>query len=495
MKPHFHPTMKSILPILLFCILLNDPLRASAEVGQKPNVILIIVDDLNDYLGCLGGHPQAKSPRIDQLARQGVLFSNAHASAPVCNPSRTSMLLGLHPHRTSVLGNDTDWRKLPCRDLHPSLPSWLRQNGYITAAGGKVFHANHGGPTQMEGGAHGLAGYDDPGAWTLRFPRQGVQSPKFWCNPVQNFTGLGIWDWDWKGFDIDDSLHPDGQTVEWATRVLPQLNGPFFLSVGLVGTHLPWYCGKKYFEEFPLAKIRRPDVLENDLDDVPAIAKAGWLRDGHHDTILKKGLWEEALQAYLAEVLFVDTMVGKLIDALDASPSKHNTYVILTSDNGWYLGEKQRWHKGGLWEETTRVPLIIRTPTGETRICREAVSLVDIYPTIMDLTGVAPPPAKLDGSSLASFWDSKKTRTHPGYALTATPSGKGTQDVSFAIRDSRWRYIHWHDGSEELYDHDGDPNEWTNLAGKSEFEPTLNGFRKKLPDLNAPDPDSPSRRR
>lgn len=125
--------MKALLLVLMFCFLVNDPVRASAEVTQKPNVISIIVDDLNDHVGCLGGHPQAKSPRIDQLARQGVLFSNAHASAPVCNPSRTSMFLGVHPQRTSVLGNDTDWRKVPCRDLHPSLPSWLRQNGSITA--------------------------------------------------------------------------------------------------------------------------------------------------------------------------------------------------------------------------------------------------------------------------------------------------------------------------------------------------------------------------
>lgn len=441
---------------------------APPKRGQRPNVLFIIADDLRDYPGWMRGHPQSVTPNMDALARRGMRFSNAHCNYALCNPSRTSLLTGMLPSSSGVHGNEQDWRRSVAVAGKPTLPSYFQAKGWLTAAGGKVFHANHGGPEGRLAGWHGgRRGFEEDAAWTLRFPKPGVQIPRLPVPTGRNFNGLDIWHWDWGGVDVSDEETDDGLVVAWAADFLAaKQKGPFFLTVGLYRPHSPWYVPQKYFDELPpVGEIVLPEVRENDLDDLPEAARGR--KGADHQRILDKGLWQSAVRAYLANVRFCDAMLGRVISALDAGPHAENTIVVFTSDHGWYLGEKQMWHKGRLWEEATHVPLTISAPgvTQAETASAEAVALVDLYPTLCDLAGLQPP-EHLDGESLVPLLEKPESlRERP----TVTMMGGG-ETASYAVRDRRHRYIRYADGGEELYDHDTDPHEWTNLAGQAEFD-------------------------
>ena len=447
--------------------------------ANAPNVLFVIADDLNDWVGWMGGHPQARTPNMDRLARMGMRFTNAHCAYALCNPSRTALLTGVYPWNSGVSGNEQDWRHAVTLEGKPTLPEYFRQRGYTTAAGGKVFHATHGGPEARLTGWHGgRRGFEQDSAWDARFPQPGVQIPDQPVHTGQNMNGLGIWHWDWGAIDAKDDQTEDGQVVNWAARYLQKKQAtPFFLAVGLFKPHSPLYLPRQYFTDRPLSETRLPDVKADDLKDVPEYAK-NYLKSGLQEQINAKNLGPSAVRAYLAGISFCDAMVGKVLDALEQSPNRNNTIVVFTSDHGFYLGEKQRWHKGGLWEQGTNVPLVIVAPgiTNPDTQSGAPVSLVDLYPTLCELSGL-PLPVHLDGTSLVPLLKQPSGRREQP-AITAMGA---ENQASYSARTDRWRYTRYADGSEELYDHDSDSHEWTNLASKAELAPIKQQLAAQLP--------------
>ncbi len=460
-------------------------LKARPLRTKGPNVVFIIADDLNDWVGWMGGHAQSRTPNMDRLAHMGMRFTNAHTAFALCNPSRAALFTGMWPWQSGVYGNEQDWRKSIQVLDKPTLPEHFRMSGFLTAAGGKIFHANHGGPEGRLAGWHGgRRGFEQDAAWDMRFPSAGVQIPDLPVHTGQNFNGLNIWHWDWGSIDVTENGTDDGKVVGWAEKFLQRDHGgAFFLAVGLYRPHSPWYVPRAYFTERPLMDVSLPQVKPGDLDDVPEAAK-GYLKgpENNHKRILEKNLWPAAVRAYLASVSFCDTMVGQVLDALESSPHKDDTIIVFTSDHGWYLGEKERWHKGGLWERGTRVPLVIVAPgvTQPESESDEPVSLVDLYPTLCDLTAL-PKPKHLGGESLLPLLKDPTTkRTRPAFTFSGSE-----EKQAYAARSDRWRYIRYADGSEELYDHQSDPHEWTNLLHGATPSPealaAAESLRKTLP--------------
>ena len=465
---------------LLLILLLLLP---SGLASDKPNILFIAVDDLNDWVGCLGGHPQAKTPNIDALARNGVLFANAHCAAPLCNPSRTALLFGKRPTTTGVVGNGDDWRTFETLENSESLPEFFRRNGYFTAAAGKIFHANHGGwrgaLTRAEGAPFaGRSGFGQPSAWDERFPAKTIQLP---MAPVLIGTHRNGIDhhWDWGPIDFKADVTEDGQISRWAMRQLRSVHEkPFFLAVGIYRPHDPQYAPSEYFDEHPLETVELPTILSTDLEDIPAVAKRHVSAPNSYEAMIRKhGALQSATRGYLASVTFADAMVGRVLEALESSQYAANTIVVLFSDHGYHIGEKQKYHKGTLWEESTRVPLIIAAPGAMSPggVSHRAVSLVDIYPTLAELTDFEPP-AGLDGESLVPLLvDPAAARSAP--ALTSR------QGRHHAIRTDRWRYIRYADGAEELYDHESDPTEWRNLSANPAHSETMRQLSAEMDRL------------
>lgn len=459
---------------------------ASAIPGvaeTKPNVLFIAVDDLNDWVGCLGGHPQAKTPNIDRLAAEGVLFSNAHCAAPLCNPSRTALLFGKRPTTTGVVGNNDDWRTFASLKGSESLPQFFRRNGYFTAAAGKIFHANHGGwrgaLTREEGAPYaGRSGFGQPEAWDERFPAKTIQLPMAPVLIDTHRNGINH-HWDWGPIDFKADVTEDGQISRWAVRQLrAEHSQPFFLAVGIYRPHDPQYAPSEYFDEHPLASVELPTILPNDLEDIPAVAKRYTRSANSYEAMIRKhNALQSATRGYLAAVTFADAMIGRVLDALRASPHAANTVVVLFSDHGYHIGEKEKYHKSTLWEESTRVPLIVVAPgvTAPGGVSRRAVSLIDLYPTLAELSGIEPP-SDLDGESLVPL-----LRDPDGERNTAAVTSR--QGQHHAIRTERWRYIRYADGSEELYDHATDSTEWKNLAGDKAHDETKRELAERLRGL------------
>ena len=458
-------------------------LTGAALAQVRPNVLFIAVDDLNDWLGCMGGHPQALTPNIDGLAKEGVLFTNAHCAAPLCNPSRTALLFGKRPTTTGVVGNRDDWRTFDSLKGSESLPQLFRRNGYFTAAAGKIFHANHGGwrgaLSHAEGAPYaGRSGFGQPDAWDERFPAKTIQLPMAPVLIDTHRNGINH-HWDWGPIDFKADVTEDGQTSRWAVRQLrADHDKPFFLAIGIYRPHDPQYAPSEYFDEHPLAEVELPTILESDLDDVPEIAKRYTRAANNYEAMIRKhNALQSATRGYLASVTFADAMIGRVLRALKASRYADNTIVVLFSDHGYHIGEKQKYHKSTLWEESTRVPLIVSAPgvSAAGTISTRAVSLIDIYPTLTELASLEPP-RDLDGESLVPLLrDPTGSRRSP--ALTTR------QGRHHSIRTDRWRYIRYSDGSEELYDHQADKMEWNNLAGESAHAQTKAQLAAELDQL------------
>lgn len=451
---------------------------ANAQEAVRPDVVFIAIDDLNDWIGALGGHPQARTPNIDALAARGMLFTNAHTPGTSCNPARTAILTGLKPATTGIYNNGGDWRYVDALRGIPTLPRTFRQQGYRTLGAGKVFHAH-------TYDAEGFFGYNDPNAWDDFYPSIARQLPDE-VGPAtrpangspSNFTGF-----DWSPVITDDAAMGDGQVVSWAMRqMVAEDTKPQFLAVGIYRPHLPWYVPPKYFEMHPLSEIVLPPTLDDDLDDVPEIAHGVRNLNGveNHQWVLEHGLWKQGVQAYLASISFADAMVGWLIDALDRSGRADNTIIVLWSDHGFHLGEKQRWRKWTLWQRTTHVPLIIVAPGLTTPASRsgKAVSLLDIYPTLAELAGI-PVPSHVEGNSLMPLLRDPDA----SWAHTAVTNNGY---LEHSVRDERYRYTRHADGTEELYDVSADPNEWHNLAADATLAPIKKRLARSLPALNTP---------
>ena len=452
--------------------------KLQAETGSSPqNILFIAVDDLNDWVGTLGGHPQALTPNMDKLAERGLLFTNAHCAAPGCNASRTSLLMGLRPSTTGIYQNAHDWRKSSLVDTAVHLPQHFKNNGYKTLGAGKLFHAH----TFFD--PKYLSGFSDPKAWDDYYPSLTQQMPpesvpaKWPVNSSKNFYGGHF---DWSPLPIVNSEMADAKVVKWAKKQLAKKHEkPLFLSVGIYRPHVPWYAPQKYFDRFPLDSIQLPKHLDQDVTDLPEAAqkltKSQW-----HKWIVANKQWEKAVQGYLASLSFADDMIGELLTALDDGPLTNNTTVILWGDHGYHLGEKKHWGKFALWENTTHVPLIVFSPqyTKPNTRCENPVSLLDLYPTLVELCGLKSPPQKLEGQSFVDLLIYPDAVTE---RIAITTQGKNNHSV----RSRQHRYIQYADGSEELYDHDNDSHEWINLASDDRYAATKKRLMGFLPRINA----------
>jgi len=441
---------------------------------KKPNVLFIAIDDLNTWIGCLShlreGIPSAKTPNLDRLASQGMLFTNAHTPVPWCMPARNNMLTGLYANQSHIYSGEHFREFLP--DIR-TLPEHFRDNGYYTLAGGKIFHDTY---TQKD-------------AWDKyeQFSRPASQLRQ--NPPLNEMEGEGVVatdTFDWGQKSIEQKELTDVKIADWAVNELSRdFEKPFFMGVGFRFPHLPWYLPESYLNKYPINEISLPWVKEDDLDDVPLIAKNMALVNPFSDKVtlersdyyhvVKSGKWKNAVQAYLAAITCVDEQLGRVIDALDAGTYSDNTIVVLWSDNGFHLGEKLHWRKFTLWDQATRIPFMIRAPkvVKPQSISNQAVSLVDIYPTLIDLCGLSKPHHTLSGESLVPLLVNPLAKKKTPAFITY---GKGNDSVV----DERWRYIRYEDNSEELYDHDNDPHEWKNLSEKNEYAHIKDHFKALL---------------
>jgi choline-sulfatase len=429
--------------------------------AERPNILVISIDDLNDWVGCLGGHPQARTPNIDRLAKRGTLFANAHCQAPICTPSRASMVSGLYPHTTGLYFLNPGLEASELTKNRRTLVEHFADEGYATFGAGKFYHKNEAKYFQEYGGTMGGFG---------PLPKKKLNHP----------DGHKLWDWG--PFPEDESQMPDTKVADWAVAKLKQKHEqPFFLVAGFWRPHVPMYAPPRWFTHFPLKTVHLPQVTRGDRDDLPhyALDLTAGFPAPRHSWFLENDAWHGAVQSYLASVAFADHCAGRVLDALDASPHRDSTIVVLLSDHGWHLGEKERWAKRSLWHDSTHVPLIIAgsgVPTGQIR--KQPVGLIDIFPTLTDLAGVATV-EDLDGQSLKPLFDDPSLNWSKPTLTTLAPG-------NHSLRSVDWHYIRYADGSEELYDHTSDPHEWVNLAARPESADRLGEFRKHLPVKNQP---------
>ncbi len=454
------------MPRFFCCLLLTLALTSPLFGAEKPNILFIAIDDQNDWIGCLGGHPQVKTPHIDKLAASGTLFTNAHCQAPLCNPSRTSLLTSKRPETTGIYGLAPSFRAVDgLKDL-VSLPQHLRRNGYKNITTGKIYH-----------GGIGRGKKDDEfdvigpnGGVGARPEKKLVKTPS--NNPLV----------DWGTFPHRDEDKGDWQITDWAIKQLEGTHSqPFFLSIGYFLPHVPCYVTQKWYDLYPTETLKLPPVQRNDRDDTPRFSwYLHWkLPEPRLKFLEESKQWENLVRSYLASTSFVDAQIGRLLEALDRSGQAKNTVIVLWSDHGWHLGEKLITGKNTLWDRGTKVPLIFAGPGIATGArCNRPAELLDLYPTLSDLCGLQAP-AGLEGHSLApQLKDATAPREWP--AITTHNAG------NHGIRSEDWRYIRYADGTEELYDMRRDPNEWTNLANDPQHAAAKAALKKWLPAKSAP---------
>ena len=452
--------------------------KESSQTGAKPNVLFIAIDDLNDWTGILKGNAQALTPHMDRLASKGIVFANAHCAAPACGPSRSAIMSGIRPSTSGNYENRNSLTRNPILNKSVLLPEFFGRNGYYVCGSGKLFHGAH---FNDEVQGRGFDDYypsktQDQFPWIDRFARP---------RPM-NGIKKGISKYaDWGPYASDVILEDinDGKTAKWAGDTLlgGELKEPFFMGAGIFQPHLPNYALQRYFDRFPLDEIEIPKgYLEGDMKDVPKASgkqrHIAWAK-----TIRAAGQWRHAIQAYLASTAMTDDLIGQMVGALEKSKYADNTIIVLWSDHGFQLGEKERWAKYSLWERATRVNMVWVAPgvTKPGSTCNKPVNLLDIYPTLASLIGCQPPEGQLQGNDLTvlmrnpdAAWN-KTSLTTFGYK-------------NYGVRSERYRYIVYADGSEELYDHGKDKWEWRNLAGNSDYAAVIEKMRKEIPNHHEP---------
>jgi uncharacterized sulfatase len=426
---------------------------------KKLNVLFIAVDDLNNDLGCYG-NKFVKTPNIDRLAKRGVKFDRAYTQFPLCSPSRSSLLTGQRPDVTKIYELQTHFRKnLP--DV-VTLPQMFKNNNYYSARVGKIYH--YGVPGQI-----GTDGLDDPESWDHKVNPKGRDKTEE--SLVKNLTpdrGLGS-ALAWHSSEGTDDEQTDGMVANEAIRILKEKkNEPFFLAVGFYRPHSPYVAPKKYFDLYPLESVPLAKEVENDLDDIPEAAlftkPANWGL-----TVAQR---KEALRAYYATISFMDAQVGKLLDELDRLKLTDKTVIVLWSDHGYNVGQHGQWMKQSLFENSARVPLIFSVPGGtKGKSSGRTVELLDIYPTLAALCGLTPPKT-LQGKSLAPLLENPDDI----WDKAAYTQVRRNQIFGRSVRTERFRFTEWDGGKAgiELYDHQTDPNEFTNLAKEATYIITVN---------------------
>jgi arylsulfatase A-like enzyme len=441
-----------------------------AAAGRKPDILFIAVDDLNDWISPMGGHPQTLTPNFERLAARGILFSNAHCIAPSCGPSRAALMSGIAPWESGLYDNGQ-----PLRKVMPEItlmPRHFANHGYHAAGSGKILHY-----------------VIDPQSWDDYFPKKEGDNPfPFTLDPKKRPVSLprgGEWQYretDWAALDCtDEEFGGDHKVTEWiAGQLANPPEKPFFLACGLYRPHEPWFVPKKYFEPFPLDEIQLPPGYRaDDLDDIPPAGRK-LARNRYFPHINWNGQWRQGVQAYLASIHFADAMLGRVLDALEASPRRDNTIVVLWSDHGWHLGEKEHWQKFTGWRVCTRVPYFISVPKGCPGLpagtapgrCDLPVSTFDTFRTLLSLTGVPDRETQAVGGRDLSplLADPAAEWQHSAITQLGKPG-------EFAVSGKRFRYIRYADGGEELYDIREDPYEFTNLAGDPAHTATMETMR------------------
>ncbi len=518
--------------IIVLILSLFFAFGCNSKTQTKPNIVLIMTDDLNDYNEDLMGHPQIISPNIKKLADSGVSFINAYSNDPMCGPSRSSMITGVYPHNSSNF-----WQK-PWFDNNvlnntKTMMEKFKENGYYVVGSGKILHHNKKelwsefeheadyGPVAYKGlrkkGKRGIAHPDV----AKPFSEIGQIDGSF--GPFKNISNLEedgekiTWAYggsrgykEFKYISEDDrDLTPDEINAQWAEDKINELaksddDSPFFLAVGFLRPHTPLIAPQKYFDMYPLEKIELANILENDMDDTflnyvetNNVEKSEVGENNStltHKQLSKRSVEmyyklkesyknpDEGLkrftQAYLACVTAVDDNIGQVVNAIDNSKFKDNTIIVFVSDHGWTLGEKDHIYKNSPWEESTRVPLTIRAPglTEPNSKVNHPVSLIDVYPTLLELAGLDNNTIKndkgksLDGFSLKPFLENPNTKKWegPDGALSVVYSSDLNENTPsnhhYSLRTEDWRYIIYDSGKEELYHNASDPKEWNNLV-------------------------------
>lgn len=447
--------MKKLLAIATLFAALSVP----ALAAERMNVLFLMADDLNNAIGCYG-HPITKTPNIDRLAARGVRFERAYCQFPLCGPSRNSMLTGLYPNTDGILANAQIFRQtIP---QHVSLPQAFRQAGYFAVRIGKLYHYNV--PKSI-----GTNGHDDPGSWEMELNPAGCdrleEEPHIFSLVPGQFGGT----LSWYASPKADQHHTDGlmaADAEWVLeRCARQKDRPFFLAVGFFRPHTPYVSPKPYFDRYPEKDMPVVEGVREDQADLPAPALGSYKKE---QDLLTDDLRRQCVQAYYASATFMDAQVGRVLGALERLGLADNTIVVFTSDHGYHLGEHGLWQKMSLFEESARVPMIIAAPGMKARgtAARAPVGLIDLYPTLAELCQVKAP-ENLQGQSLVPMLKDPGA-TGRGWTLSQVTRGGRRQGrfFGYTLRTPRWRYTEWAEGQQgrELYDHDADPRELTNLA-------------------------------
>ncbi|MBL0052734.1 MAG: sulfatase-like hydrolase/transferase [Bacteroidetes bacterium] len=443
--------------IFLAIILLLGLTPNQKSMAQQPyNVLLIAVDDLNDWVGFLDGNAQSITPNMNKLASQSINFKNAQCAESVCNPSRVSILTGFMPFTTKIFTNNDTMRKMPVTQNCITLPQYFIRNGYKTITYGKIFH------------------YEDPQSWV----QDGYISGGSWGKlpSVPGFTPNGIpineVDEYFYWGSVPDSLFsntPDVLCAKWSAERLKAVQSqPFFLASGFTRPHDPWIVPKMFYDRFPLNSIVLPIIDTNDLKDIDT----NMLPSKEYIAVKKYGLHKESVQAYLAAVSYADSCIGVILDALNKSAYANNTIVVLFGDNGFPLGEKLLFEKKTLFEESAHIPLLIKVPGIPAAIINTPVSLCDIYPTLLDLCNL-PVNTNNEGVSLKPLMLNPQLVSNR-VALTSCLKGYKTYFNGHTIRSNNWRYSEHTTGILELYDHVNDPMEFTNLVWNIAYDSTKN---------------------
>lgn len=454
--------------------------QAISEENTKPNVLFIAVDDLNNMIGAIDNFSNVKTPNFDRLANMGVTFTNAHVQAPLCGPSRASLMTGLRPSTTGLYGMTPD-NKIrrsdnPATKNITFLPEYFQNHGYYTMGIGKLFHdhAPHNVFDESGGRKKGFGPYPEE-----RFVWDGFGNGK---KGIHGRTST-----DWGAFPENDTLMPDHDSANWAIeRLQRNYDKPFFLGVGFLRVHVPLYVPQKWFDLYPLENVETPPYRADDLNDIPPVGLQ--INDlpmmPSTEWAIESGEWKKIIQAYLACISYVDNELGRVLDALEKSEYVKNTIIVLWSDHGYRLGEKNTFAKHGLWETATKAPLMFAGPSlPKGKKIDAPVEMLSIYPTLLELSGL-PAYSRNEGKSLVPMMKHDKDK-EDSYAITTYGMN------NHAVKTNQYRYIQYEDGTQEFYDHSNDPNEWYNVASNPVYKDEIEELKSLVPKTNVKwDPES-----
>ena len=453
--------------LALICLgFIGSPAKAAAQDEKRPmNVLLLVADDLNSWLLEDPNRYQGRviAPNLRRLANSGVNFVRAYTAAPVCSPSRTAFFSGVAPWKSGHYHNTPGASISQPLSQAISMAGLFKTNGYRTACFGKITH-----------------GWDQKEYWDVKIGHKRDPAP-----PGAPLTAVGKGEQDWGPIHLSENEMNDTRNADAAIAELALAHDkPFFLAFGTFNPHMPWYVPQKYFDMFPLEEVAEPTTLEDDLNDVPPLARE--LNTGKSkfvDAVLRNGMHREAVQAYLATTAYVDAQLGRVLSALESSEHSENTIVVFLTDHGFHLAEKHHWQKATLWEEATHSLLMVRvpglTPTGQ--VSQRFVSLLDVYPTLVELCGLERP-ADIDGRSLLPLLRQPHAKWQ-STAITGLTSKRGPWASYISIRNELGRYTRYGGDQEEFYDTTQDPREWTNQIKNPKFSSSIRKMRTLIPNM------------